>query len=337
MSKNIIMIDTCVWIDLAKNPALKPLTLAIKQLIDSNELKIITTKIIKEEFLNNKDKLVEIGRKKISQNIKNLKSLIHEHSTVSNKEDALKGLDDINHKLPTMVDSISEHTNLIWEVLESSEELELTDEIKLISAQKAYKKEAPFHNGKNNMADSMLIELFFSHLNETDSFYFISHNKNEFSSKADTRKAHEGFNEYFFKENVHYSLDLYNTINEIFPGTLEEIEIEESWFDEGRGFFDIIEYTNEFCDRIWYNRHLNLRYKIESGMHEVVDEKGYDSYNPNQTVKYIWEGALESAARMEALYGDKLEPMDDFEWGMLNGKLSALRWVLGDEWDMLDT
>ncbi|MNR32650.1 hypothetical protein D3C85_1502550 [compost metagenome] len=26
-----------------------------------------------------------------------------------------------------------------------------------------------------------------------------------------------------------------------------------------------------------------------------------------------------------------------FEWGTINGKLSAIRWMLGDEWDNLDT
>ena len=52
----------------------------------------------------------------------------------------------------------------------------------------------------------------------------------------------------------------------------------------------------------------------------------------------VLRGALKAARRVERRYGKKnLGPWDDFEWGMINGKLSALRWVLGEEWDMLDT
>jgi hypothetical protein len=40
---------------------------------------------------------------------------------------------------------------------------------------------------------------------------------------------------------------------------------------------------------------------------------------------------------MEKKYGKRNLLVDDFGWGMFNGKLSALRWVLGDDWDMLDT
>jgi hypothetical protein len=52
----------------------------------------------------------------------------------------------------------------------------------------------------------------------------------------------------------------------------------------------------------------------------------------------VLKGALKAALSVERRYGKKnLGPWDDFEWGMVSGKLSALRWVLGDEWDMLDT
>jgi hypothetical protein len=77
-------------------------------------------------------------------------------------------------------------------------------------------------------------------------------------------------------------------------------------------------------DKIWYNRHLCLRERVEAGNTRVAPD--------------IWKGALEAAKAVEKRYPKgELGPWTDFEWGMLNGKLSALRWVLGDDWDMLDT
>lgn len=94
--------------------------------------------------------------------------------------------------------------------------------------------------------------------------------------------------------------------------------------DEVRTLEDVLEAENMFLDKIWFDRHLSLEYRIEQGMEDV---------NPE-----IWQGAMESARKVIEKYGEEnLGPYSDFEWGMLNGKLSALRWVLGDEWDMLDT
>lgn len=82
--------------------------------------------------------------------------------------------------------------------------------------------------------------------------------------------------------------------------------------------------VEELLDKIWYDRHQVLKYKIENGL-EIV--------NPE-----IWEGGLRSAKRVAEKYGEEnLGSYDDFEWGILIGKLSALRWGLGDKWDMLDT
>jgi len=92
---------------------------------------------------------------------------------------------------------------------------------------------------------------------------------------------------------------------------------------------------DELVDKVWYNRHCNRAYHIERGGIEIIPD-GEKRHGNNVIHESIWKGALEAAAKVAAKYEDT-GPWDDFEWGMLNGKLSALRWVLGDEWDMLDT
>ena len=92
---------------------------------------------------------------------------------------------------------------------------------------------------------------------------------------------------------------------------------------------------DELVDKVWYNRHQNRMWGIEQGNIKVVPE-GTKQYGGGVIHENILNGALESAQRVENKYED-VGPWSDFEWGMINGKLSALRWVLGDEWDMLDT
>jgi hypothetical protein len=79
---------------------------------------------------------------------------------------------------------------------------------------------------------------------------------------------------------------------------------------------DIGAAAEEFCDKVWYNRQQLL----------------YDRHQIRRT------DGKDVARCIEDKYGKaNFGPYDDFEWGMINGKLSALRWVLGDEGDMLDT
>ena len=86
---------------------------------------------------------------------------------------------------------------------------------------------------------------------------------------------------------------------------------------------EILAAEGEFFDRVWYERHLVLHHKWEAGERDTPED--------------IRLAALEAAERVKAQRPGLRPCEDDFEWGMWNGKLSALRWVLGDEWDFLDT
>jgi hypothetical protein len=215
----------------------------------------------------------------------------------------------------------------------------------LRAVKRAIERKAPFHHDKNSMADAILIETYGQCLREQAGpkirFAFVTHNKNDFSVPNGNHKLpHPDFADLFSRIRSLYFINLLEALRRIEPSLVTDIMFEHSWTQEPRGLTEMLEAEDLLFHQVWYNRHWNRRAAIEKGTIKIVDRETYPraAGAPEIVQRGVWKGALKAAKRVERRYGKKnLGPWDDFEWGMINGKLSALRWVLGDEWDMLDT
>lgn len=80
--------------------------------------------------------------------------------------------------------------------------------------------------------------------------------------------------------------------------------------DSVRTKSELVAAEYELFERLWYHRHLTNRRQMQG---------------------------RKAAAEIEARYAKGTGPLTDDEAAVLEGKLSAIRWALGEEWDMLDT
>jgi hypothetical protein len=75
-----------------------------------------------------------------------------------------------------------------------------------------------------------------------------------------------------------------------------------------------------------------LEIQLWHGRHKGLEASGNLNITPEQLkeVEKVCE-------KFEARFPGELGPYTEYEWGELSGKVSAIRWVLGDDWGNLAT
>ncbi len=319
--------DTCVWMDVAKDPQQQVMLEVMKELLEEGQLTILAPRMVIDEFNRNKGKITEHNTRSISGVLKRVKEIVRNFGDEGAKEAALQQLHKVDQKLPQLGDTVAGSVRLVEYLLSKAVVIETTESLKLRAAERALQNKAPFHRSKNSMGDALIIETFADCTTGTASaghrFAFVTHNVKDFSEPDGNQKnPHPDFAPLFSKRKVRYFITLAEALNAIRPDIVSEYQFDE--LGQHRTTDEILKGIEELTDRVWHNRHLVRVEKHLSGEERMAPE--------------VWAGACRSAKKVERKYGrENLGPYDDFDWGMINGKLSALRWVLGEDWDELYT
>ena len=341
-----ILVDTCVWLDLAKDEKQIALVEVVEELLRRKQLELFVPRVVLDEFARNRDRIAKESAKSLSSHFRVVRAAV---DRIGGNRRTVKAviahLDDADHKIPIVGGQAVARLDRIERLLRNAPVVDASEAATIKAAHRAIAKKAPFHRNTNAMADALLIELYAEAVRDKAMsgvrFAFVTHNKNDFSAEnANQRLPHPDLANVFSKIKSRYFINLAEALRLVNASLVTQTMIEQSWTQESRVLSEILEAEERLFNQVWYNRHWNRRVKIERGEIKVVNDDAVpDSPRRERTIsRAVWAGAMRAAKEVERRYGKKeLGPWDDFEWGMINGKLSALRWVLGDEWDMLDT
>jgi hypothetical protein len=327
-----LFVDTSTWLDLAARRDGQKWVVALRQFIRQGDLRLLVPEVVLKEFQRNRPRIEQAMTTRVADRFRLLRTDIGTTYDSEDLEQALTALDGLAHHIPLVGAMTTRNFDDIFELLQAGIRLEPASGENERVVQRGLDKKAPFHRSRNSVADALLIELYISSIAEVDlakdPHAFVTSNSNDFSlENGDKRQPHEDLASAFAHEGSTYALGpdgFESTLQHHFGDHLTEVLEKSDFVENPRLLVEIQEWEQELFDRIWYQRTLNHIYQLE----DAKDSEG---------VATLMKVAGPPMERVKGEYGETLGPYSDFEWGMLNGKLSALRWVLGAEWDFLDT
>jgi predicted nucleic acid-binding protein len=343
-----IVVDTSVWLDLAKDWRLQPVITTARELFNAREIDLVVPDIVRQEFARNKERVAADARRSLQGHFRLVREAVDRFGEDAYKIETLQSLQQVDQRISMKGGAVNDSIEWIEQLLSAGLKKRTTKAIKEKVTERALAGLAPYHRSKNSVGDAILVETYAQMVKagegKGDRYAFVTHNTRDFSeSGEDQRNPHPDLADLFDGDRSTYWISLVDLIKAEHSDWLDDIDAEFNWTEEPRRLSEILEALHVLDRQVWYNRHWNTRIAIERGETRVVSKKEWEAAEPRKRnneviIDSIWQGALESARKVEEEIGsENLGPWTDFEWGMVNGKLSALRWVLGEDWDQLYT
>jgi len=73
---HLVMLDTCVWLDISSQKAELPMLTALEHLVEEGVIKLLVPELVRTEFERNKDRVIEATRKRIASEFRVVKGII---------------------------------------------------------------------------------------------------------------------------------------------------------------------------------------------------------------------------------------------------------------------
>ena len=346
-----VLIDTCVWLDLAEKSQQTPLMEPLEALLSYGGVNLLFPQIVKDEFAKSRARVAERSTKGLSTHFNLVKDAIRRSDGSKRLKDRMLAyLSDVDHRLPQVGGQAKVTLDRIQKIMDAFPTIPISDAVKIRAADRALNRKGPCHReNRNSMADALIIETYFDAVKggaARDRYAFVTHNKHDFSLVAgDEKLPHTDIASGFSKIKSMYFTSLGQCLQKVNPAFVNEVMYVTSYEEQPRSLSEMLEAVDRLTTEVWHNRNMNTQWAIDHGKHWIVTKEQWDAgitknkmYGQTHTVDHIWMGALKSRAKARKRLGEgNFGPYSDFEWGMVNGKLSALRWMLGEDWDELYT
>lgn len=181
-----IIVDTFVWLNLAKEPSYYDIIEAIKEILDSNQFQLVLPSVLTTEFKRNREQLESAWKSQIKGYLTNLRNLCK--ILPSKKIELCEFIEETQKLVASGGEGIRKNLELIDRIFNDAILFEVTDAMMIEASHRCINHIAPATIPQRSSIGDCLIWLTVLEKLKEGEVWFCTDNKKDFSAKKKARQ-----------------------------------------------------------------------------------------------------------------------------------------------------